>query len=183
MCLAGLVGSGDNFNEFSGPAGEKNFPDWLLRWAWTIPAVVLLALIAAGAVSRNCRLARGLLLSGTLHCCLDLGLLAALSGWFIGCLASLDPAEHLGFFSVRRLGEAIIMGSGVCGGLGCHGNGHRSNIDRISLFARGFPIPEPCVDSGRLDHGRLWGLICRRVVFGRFGLCNTDQCAETGIMS
>ena len=80
MGLAGVVGSGNNLNEFSGRAGKKNFPDWLLRWAWTIYVVVLLAIIAAGTVSRNCRLARGLLLSGILHCCLDLGLLAALSG-------------------------------------------------------------------------------------------------------
>ena len=85
--------------------------------------------------------------------------------------------------SVRQLAKAYTMGSGMCGGLGSHGDGYRSNIDRISLFARGFPIPKPCVDSGRLDHGCLWGLICRRVVFGHFGLYNTDQCAETGIMS
>ena len=79
MCLAGVVGARNNSNEFFWSAGEKDFPDRLLRRAWTIHVVVLLAIIAAGAVPRNCRLARGLLLSGALHGCLDLDLLPALS--------------------------------------------------------------------------------------------------------
>ena len=60
MGLAGLVGSRNNLNERSGPAGEKDSPNWLLRWAWTIHVVVLLAVIATGPVPRNRRLARGL---------------------------------------------------------------------------------------------------------------------------
>src|SRR5882672_991062 len=133
MCLARVVGSGNNLNEFSGPAGEKDFPNWLLRWAWTIHAVVLLAIIAASAVPRNCRLAGGLLLPGTLHGGLDLGLLAALSWQLTGCLSNFQPAEDFRLFSVRQLAKACIMGCGVCDGLGSHGNGYRSNIDRISL--------------------------------------------------
>ena len=80
MCLAGVVGARNNSNEFFWSAGEKDFPDRLLRRAWTIHAVVLLASFVAGAIPRSSRLACGLLFSGTLYGCLDLGLLAALSG-------------------------------------------------------------------------------------------------------
>src|SRR5438093_13524619 len=117
MGLAGVVGSRNNLNEFSGPAGKKDSPNWLLRWAWTVHVVVLLAIIAAGAVPGNCRLARGLLLSGALHGCLDLDLLPPLSWQRIGCLSSCQPAEDFTMFSVRQLGKACIMGSGVRDGL------------------------------------------------------------------
>ena len=88
MGLAGVVGSRNNLNEFSGPAGKKDSPNWLLRRAWTIHVVVLLAIIAARTVPRNCRLARGLLLSGALHGCLDLDLLPTLSWQLIGRLSN-----------------------------------------------------------------------------------------------
>src|SRR3989442_1563914 len=106
MCLAGVVGARNNSNEFFRSAGEKDFADRLLRRAWTIHAVVLLASFVAGAVPRSCGLAGGLLLPGTLHGHLDLGLLAALSGWLIECLTNLWPAEQLGFFSLRQLAGA-----------------------------------------------------------------------------
>ena len=89
MGLAGVVGAGNNLNECSGPDREKDLPHWLLRWAWTIHAVVLLVFVAAGTVSGDCRLARDLLLSGTLHGCLDLGLLEVLSWQLVRRLVNL----------------------------------------------------------------------------------------------
>ena len=93
MGLAGMVGAGNNLNECSGPVGEKDFPNWLLRWAWTIPVVVLLAFIAAGTGPRNCRLDGGLWPSGTLHGCLDLGLLPAVSWQLIRRLSNFEPTK------------------------------------------------------------------------------------------
>src|SRR6266851_3733218 len=182
MGLAGVVSAGNNLNKCSGPDREKDLPHWLLRWAWPIHVIVLLALVAAGAIPRSCRLARGLLLSGTLHGCLDLGLLAALSWYLIGCLANFQAAEDFGLFSVSQLAEASVMDCGLRDGLGSHGNGYRSDIDRVSLFTRSFPISESCADSSRFYRRRLWCLICHRVVIGRFSVCNTGQCAEAGII-
>ena len=87
-----MVGPGNNPNECSGPERQKELPHWVLRRAWTIHAVILLAVIAAGTVPRNCGLVGGLLLSGTLHGCVDLGLLPALSWQLIGRFSSVQPA-------------------------------------------------------------------------------------------
>ena len=88
MGLAGMVGPGNNFNERAGPGRQKDLPHWLLRRAWTIHVVVLLAVIAAGTGPRNCGLDGGLLPSGTLHGCLDLGLLPVVSWQLIGRLST-----------------------------------------------------------------------------------------------
>ena len=93
MVLAGVVGSGNNLSECFGPARDKDLPNWLLRWAWTIHAVVLLVVIAAGTGPRNCRLDGGLWPSGTLHGCLDLGLLPAFFSQLIGRISNFEPAE------------------------------------------------------------------------------------------
>ena len=93
MCLAGVVGARNNSNEFFWSAGEKDFPDRLLRRAWTIHAVVLLVVIVAGTGPRNCRLDGGLWPSGTLHGCLDLGLLPAVSWQLIRRLSNFEPTK------------------------------------------------------------------------------------------
>ena len=93
MGLAGVVGAGNNSNEYSGPDREKDLPDWLLCRAWTIHVVLLLASIVAGALPRNRRLARGLLFPGTLHGCVDLDLLPVVSWQLIGRLSTFEPEE------------------------------------------------------------------------------------------
>ena len=93
MGLAGVVGAGNNLNECSEPDREKDLPHWLLRWTWTVYAVVLLAVITAGTGPGNCRLDGGLLPSGTLHGCLGLGLLPAFSSQLIGRISNFESAK------------------------------------------------------------------------------------------